>query len=70
MHAMPVIADRAVWDSAVDLRSSFGTGAAIEAAIRAGRSRDLGNVIHFCRWREVGRLLDLLESEIVIGTRH
>ncbi|MFS0738367.1 hypothetical protein ABC347_15080 [Sphingomonas sp. 1P06PA] len=70
MQSTPVIADRAVWDSAVDLRHSFGTGAAIEAAIRAGRSRDAGNVIHFCRWREVERLLGLLESDSVTGTRH
>ena len=29
---------------------------------RADRSRDLGNVIHFCRWREIERMIDALSA--------
>ena len=39
-----------------------GAFAGSEAAARAGRSRDLGNVVHFCRWREIERMIELLSS--------
>ena len=45
---------------AADLIARFGAYAASEAAARADRSRDLGNVIHFCRWREIERMIDVL----------
>jgi hypothetical protein len=45
----------------------FGAYAACEAELRASRSRDLGNHIHFCRWREVGRMIELLQDEAVTG---
>ncbi|KTT69686.1 hypothetical protein [Sphingomonas sanguinis] len=48
----------------------FGGSAGDEAAIRAGRSRDIGNHIHFCRWRQIERLIDLLQLEEVFGTVH
>ncbi|MBZ6380981.1 hypothetical protein [Sphingomonas sanguinis] len=48
----------------------FGGAAGDEAAIRAGRSRDIGNHIHFCRWRQIERLIDLLQLEEVFGTVH
>lgn len=55
---------------AADLIAGFGEHAASEAAARAGRSRDLGNHVHFCRWRQTGRLIELLRSEVVAGTVH
>ena len=55
---------------AAALIATFGDGAALEAAIRAGRSRDLGNHLHFCRWRQVERLIELLAADGVRGTVH
>ena len=48
----------------------FGAHAGSEAAMRADRSRDLGNFIHFCRWREVARMIDLIRDEAVTGSVH
>lgn len=47
---------------AADLIARFGDLAAGEASARARRSRGLGNVIHFCRWRQIARMIDLLSS--------
>lgn len=64
------LADPAHITDAAELIAAFGEDAALEAASRAGRSRDLGNHIHFCRWRQVERLIDLLASPAAIGTVH
>ena len=37
--------------------------AAAEAAARANHSRGLGNVVHFCRWRQIERMINLLTTE-------
>jgi hypothetical protein len=50
--------------------ASMGAGAADEAAARAGKSRDLGNIIHFCRWRQIERLIGILSADTVSGTLH
>lgn len=55
--------DRSAAAEAADLMSRFGEYAAREAAARADRSRDLGNVIHFCRWRQIERMILLLSSD-------
>lgn len=60
---------RHVADAAL-LLATFGADAGREAEARAGRSRDLGNHLHFCRWRQVGRLVDLLADDRVRGTVH
>jgi hypothetical protein len=52
--------DRSAASDAADLMARFGEYAASEAAARADRSRELGNVIHFCRWRQIERLILLL----------
>jgi hypothetical protein len=67
---MPYVADRALVADATDLMAHFGGDAAFEAAARADRSRDLGNVIHFCRWRQVERLVALLSEDEPTGTIH
>lgn len=54
--------DRSAAADAADLMAKFGDYAASEAAARADRSRELGNVIHFCRWRQIERLILLLED--------
>ena len=66
----PYIAATRPHHDAADLISRFGAYAADEAAQRADRSRALGNHLHFCRWREVGRLLELLGSDSAAGTLH
>lgn len=70
MTPIPYVADRAVLADATDLIARFGVDAAVEAATRADRSRDLGNVTHFCRWRQIERLVVLLTADEVIGTIH
>ncbi len=55
---------------AARLIERFGQYAGSEAALRADRSRDLGNFVHFCRWREVGRMIELIRDEAVTGPVH
>ncbi|HEX8420791.1 MAG TPA: hypothetical protein VF638_12360 [Sphingomonas sp.] len=64
------LADAKQVREAADLIAGFGEKAAMEATVRAERSRNLGNHVHFCRWRQTRRLIDLLASEDVIGTVH
>lgn len=66
----PFVPDRAMLADATDLIANFGLDAPLEAAARADRSRDLGNVLHFCRWRQVERLVAWLSVEEPIGTVH
>lgn len=64
------LADRHMVTDASSLIRAFGSFAADEAAIRADRSRSVGNVVHFCRWRQVERLVRLLEKDLAAGTVH
>jgi len=70
LDPMPYVADRAMLADATDLIARFGGDAAFEAAALADRSRDRGNVIHFCRWRQVERLVAMLVADEAIGTVH
>jgi hypothetical protein len=60
----------AAFTEAAQLIERFGAHAGSEAALRADRSRDLGNVVHFCRWREVARMIELIRDEAVTGPVH
>ena len=60
----------AAFAEAARLIERFGDYAGSEAALRADRSRDLGNFIHFCRWREVARMIELIHDEAVDGSVH
>jgi hypothetical protein len=61
--------DRDVADLAVEYLALFGDDAALAARARAERSRDLGNLVHFCRWNDVSRLVGaMLDGEG--ATRH
>jgi hypothetical protein len=60
----------AAFTEAAQLIERFGVHAGSEAVLRADRSRDLGNFIHFCRWREVARMIDLIRDEAVTGSVH
>jgi hypothetical protein len=64
------VTDRAGINQAAALLADYGSGARREAAVRAERSRDVGNVIHFCRWRQVERLILALSLEEAVGTLH
>lgn len=69
MH-IPYLSDRKSFDDAAELIEIFGPNAGCEAASRADRSRDLGNHIHFCRWRQIERLILLMSIDQSIGTVH
>lgn len=62
MHQPVYLPDAAAATDAADLIAQFGAFAAGEAAARADRSRGLGNVVHFCRWRQIERMIQLLSS--------
>lgn len=62
--------DRAALTAATDLIANFGEHAQLEAAIRADRSRSLGNVIHFCHWRKIERTIEMLAVKDTTGTIH
>ena len=70
MADFPYIADARAVADATDLIATFGNGAGNEAAIRADRSRDIGNHVHFCRWRQIERLIVVLTAPCSIGTVH
>lgn len=70
MSYLPYLADRAELTDATDLITMFGSDARTEAAARAHRSRDLGNYLHFCRWRQIERLIEVLSADRAIGTVH
>jgi hypothetical protein len=60
LHQHVHLPDRSAAADAAELISRFGDHAASEAAARAALSRERGNVIHFCRWRQIGRMIELL----------
>ena len=64
IHGRPALAD------ASDLMERFGDDAGFEAASRAERSRDDGNVARFCHWRQIERVIATLSSEEVRGSIH
>jgi hypothetical protein len=67
---LPMLADRRSYDDAATLIELYGDHAGIEAALRADQSRDRGNHIHFCHWRQIERMVVLLSVEQAIGTVH
>jgi hypothetical protein len=52
------------------LIAHFGAEAGLEAAERAEASRNVGNHLHYCRWRQIERLVILLSLETTLGTIH
>lgn len=70
MSYMPYLADRNEVSRAAALIAQFGEDAGFEAAARADKSRDIGNALHFCRWRQIERLIVLLSVDRAVGTVH
>ena len=66
----PYISGRPALADAAELIDRFGDDAGLEAAVRAERSRDAGNVIRFCHWRQIERVIVTLSSEEVRGSVH
>ncbi|MFN3450758.1 MAG: hypothetical protein ACK4ZE_01250 [Sphingorhabdus sp.] len=52
------------------LMDNFGPEAGIEAAERAIKSRNIGNHLHYCRWRQIERLILMLSMHTTLGTIH
>jgi hypothetical protein len=66
----PFIHGRGALADAADLIERFGDDAAFEAAARAERSRNIGNIAHFCHWRQIERVIVTLSCDEVLGTVH
>ena len=61
---------RADYQDATDLMARFGDEAQAQAVTRAKDSRNRGNIIRFCAWRQVERLIVVLAGDQVTGTIH
>jgi hypothetical protein len=68
--SFPFISGRPALADAAELIERFGDDAGLEAATRADRSRDCGNLVRFCHWRQIERVIVTLTAEEVLGTIH
>ena len=66
----PFIHGRLALADASDLIERYGDDAGFEAAARADRSRDEGNIARFCHWRQIERVIATLSDEEIRGTIH
>ena len=66
----PFIHGRVALADATDLIERYGEEAMLEAAVRADRSREEGNVVRFCHWRHIERVVEALSSDEVTGSIH
>lgn len=68
--ALPYLPNMGMVAEAFCLMERHGFGAELIAAHRADKARAMGNARTFCHWRQIERLIVLLASERVVGTRH
>jgi hypothetical protein len=66
----PFITDRTALADAALLLETYGDDAGFEAAARAETSRGNGNVLKFCHWRQIERVIVTLSDRQVRGTIH
>lgn len=66
----PFIASRRALADAWQLMDRHGDDAGLEAASRAEVARDRGNVVGFCHWRQIERVIVTLASDEAQGTVH
>jgi hypothetical protein len=64
------IASRDALADACNLMDRFGADAALEAGVRAEGARNRGNVLRFCHWRQIERVIVTLASDQPVGTVH
>ena len=64
------IASRDALADACRLIDRHGEDAALEAALLAEGARDRGNVLGFCHWRQIERVIVTLSAEEPVGTVH
>ncbi len=67
---LPFISGRPALADAAELIEHYGDNAGLEAAVRAEESRDAGNVVRFCHWRQIERVIVTLSSDEVRGSVH
>ena len=67
---IPFITGKVALTDAAELIERFGDDAGFEAAARAQSSRDAGNVVRFCHWRQIERVIETLSNAEVRGTVH
>jgi len=67
---LPILVDRRAYDDAALLIATFGAHAGLQAALRADQSRERGNHVNFCHWRQIERMVVLLSIERSMGTVH
>jgi len=67
---MPFITGRAALADAASLLETYGDDAGFEAAARAEDARDKDNVMRFCHWRQIERVIATLSEQEVRGTVH
>jgi len=70
INPMPVFTDREAYDEADNMLTILGSSAAIHAADNADQARERGNHIRFCHWRQVERLIVMLNVQKSFGTIH
>ena len=68
--AIPFLSGSSALTSATALLREFGEDAAMAAQLRAAQSRARDNLITFCHWREVERMLGWLAAPVEGATRH
>ncbi len=68
--APPFIIDKEAALEASRLIADHGELAGEVAAANAGLSRDRGNAVSFCRWRQIERLIAFLSETDGEQTRH
>jgi hypothetical protein len=66
----PFIPSRLALTDASELMERYGERAETEAAARAARSRGNGNVMRFCHWRQIERVIAALSSDEVTDSVH
>ena len=64
------IAGRSAVTDALSLVDEYGVDAPLAAAMRAVQSRDAGNVLKFCHWRQIERLSAMLTGDTIEGSLH
>lgn len=59
--SLPVLTDRRLAEAALELIAAHGPQALPHVTARARESRDVGNVVNFCRFRQIERLIAALQ---------